>query len=76
MKKIIYYIGTDGLLHITCSAVIVLECRRWGLPRWAAGCIALAAGAGKEIYDKVSGKGTPSWKDIVYDLTGILIAMI
>lgn len=76
MNKLISLIGTDGVLHITCSTAITLECRRWGMPRWAAGLASLSIGAGKEIYDKASKKGTPSLKDIGCDVIGTLIGMI
>ena len=36
--------------------------------------IVLLIGIGKEIYDKVSKKGTCDWKDIVADLAGIVAA--
>ena len=35
---------------------------------------ALLIGIGKEVYDKVSGKGTPSFKDLLADVAGIAIA--
>lgn len=76
IDKVINIIGMDGVLHISCSAFVTLECRRWGMPRWAAGITSLAIGAGKEIYDKASKKGTPSLKDIGCDLLGILIGVI
>lgn len=76
MNRLINLIGTDGVLHIVCSTAIILECRRWGMPRWAAGLTSLAIGAGKEIYDKVSKKGTPSWKDIGCDLLGTVVGLI
>lgn len=76
LKKFIKIIGTDGLLHIACSTAITLECRRWGMPRLAAGLVSIAAGAGKEIYDKVTKKGTPSWKDIGCDVLGTALGMI
>ena len=35
--------------------------------------LACVAGVGKEIYDKVSGKGTPEGADIVYTVAGGLL---
>jgi uncharacterized protein YfiM (DUF2279 family) len=35
----------------------------------------LAIGIAKEIYDKVSRRGTPSWKDLLADLAGIALAI-
>jgi uncharacterized protein YfiM (DUF2279 family) len=34
----------------------------------------LAIGIAKEIYDKVSRRGTPSWKDLLADLAGAALA--
>jgi len=34
------------------------------------------AGIGKEIYDGVSKKGTPSWKDLIADGVGILLGVL
>lgn len=76
LKKLIEIVGTDGVLHISCSAFVTLECRRWGMPRWAAGITSLAIGAGKEIHDKISKRGTSSWKDIGCDLLGTVVGLI
>ena len=32
--------------------------------------VVAAAGVGKEVYDKVSGKGTPEWKDAFATIVG------
>ena len=37
---------------------------------------ALAAGLAKEIYDQVSRRGTPSWKDLLADVVGVGVAVI
>lgn len=36
----------------------------------------LAIGIAKEIYDKVSRRGTPSWKDLLADLAGAALAVV
>lgn len=33
-----------------------------------------AMGVAKEIYDSLSGRGTPSWKDLLADIAGIVLA--
>ncbi len=38
--------------------------------------LALSIGVAKEIYDGVSGKGTPSVKDIVADIAGIAVGLL
>ena len=65
-------IGTDGLMHfsISASATAVLSLI---LPAWIAFLIVFMCGIAKEIYDKVSGKGTPEWKDILCDAAGCVI---
>ena len=37
---------------------------------------AFAVGLAKEIYDQASGRGTPSWKDLLADVIGIGVAVI
>lgn len=37
---------------------------------------ALLGGIAKEIYDKASRRGTPSWKDLLADLLGVGVAVI
>ncbi len=38
--------------------------------KYSAVSFSITTGALKEIYDKVSGKGTPSWKDFAADILG------
>ena len=42
----------------------------------AAVSVSLSIGIGKEIYDGVSGKGTPSFKDIVADAAGVAVGIL
>lgn len=63
------------LKHIVVSAIIAVALNLF-LPWWVASVITLAIGVGKEIYDKVSGKGHPEWKDLLADLVGILIGIL
>ena len=37
---------------------------------------ALAIGLAKEIYDQASGRGTPSWKDLLADVVGVGVALV
>lgn len=37
---------------------------------------ALALGLAKEIYDKTTRRGTPSWKDLLADVVGIGVAVL
>lgn len=65
----------DKLLHIVVSAVIMVILGLI-LPTWVATLATLCVGIGKEIYDKVSGKGCFEWMDLVYNFVGILIGVL
>ena len=61
-------IRRDNLLHAeTCALIAVVAGLR--LPWWGAGLVALAAGIGKEIWDKYH-NGVPSWCDVFWDIAG------
>lgn len=68
-------IGADKLKHIVVSAIIAVALNLF-LPWWVAALITLAIGVGKEVYDKVSGKGHPEWKDLVADVVGTIIGVL
>ncbi len=68
------WIRTDGLLHISCSALIVVFLNNF-MPLWCAAIIALAFSIGKEIYDRHH-NGTAEIHDIICDGIGIIIGMI
>jgi len=65
----------DKYKHIVVSAVIAVVLNLF-LPWWAAAGITFAIGVGKEVYDKVSGKGHSEWKDLLADVVGILIGIL
>lgn len=65
----------DKYKHIVVSAIIAVALNLL-LPWWVAGLVTLAIGVGKEVYDKVSGKGCAEWKDLLADLVGILIGVL
>lgn len=65
----------DKLKHIVISAIIAVALNLF-LPWWVAVLITLAIGVGKEVYDKVSGKGCAEWGDLIADLVGILIGVL
>lgn len=76
ITKLLDYFGTDGLLHMLCSSVLV-SVINWFAPLWLAALLALLIGVGKEIiYDKLMKRGTPQWKDLVADLVGIAIGCL
>ena len=65
----------DKYKHIVVSAIIAVTLHLF-LPWWVAGLVTLTIGVGKEVYDKVSGKGCSEWKDIICDIIGILIGIL
>lgn len=65
----------DKYKHIVVSAIIAVALNLF-LPWWVAALITLAIGVGKEVYDKVSGKGCAEWGDLLADLVGILIGIL
>ncbi len=65
----------DKLKHIVVSAIICVALNLF-MPWWVAALVTLCIGVGKEVYDKVSGKGCAEWKDLVADLVGILIGVL
>ena len=65
----------DKLKHIVVSAIIAVALNLF-LPWWEAAILTLAIGVGKEVYDKVSGKGCSEWEDLLADIVGILIGVL
>ena len=45
-------------------------------PWWISGLVVLTISIGKEVYDKVSHKGTPEWYDLLADVIGISVGLI
>lgn len=82
MNKIREFVGrirswvrTDGLLHIETSAIIAVA--GLGLFGWLAGIlITVVIGVAKEIYDRVSGKGTAEWHDVICDAIGLAVGLV
>lgn len=68
-------LSEDKLKHIVVSAIIAVALNLF-LPWWVAALITLAIGVGKEVYDKVSGKGCSEWEDLLADVIGILIGVL
>ena len=65
----------DKLKHIVVSAIIAVALNLF-LPWWVAALITLTIGVGKDIYDKVSGKGYAEWEDLLADIVGIIIGVL
>ena len=65
----------DKYKHIVVSAVIATALSLF-FPWWVAALVTLAIGVGKEVYDKVSGKGRAEWGDLLADVVGIIIGVL
>jgi Na+-translocating ferredoxin:NAD+ oxidoreductase RnfD subunit len=65
----------DKLKHVVVSAIMAVVLNLL-LPWWVAGLLTLAIGVGKEVYDKVSGKGHAEWEDLVADVVGVVIGLL
>lgn len=76
MKRLLKsLLAEDKLKHIVVSAIIAVALNLI-LPWWVTGILTLCVGIGKEVYDKVSGKGHPEWEDLLADIVGILIGIL
>ena len=76
MKRLLKsLLAEDKLRHIIVSAIIAVVLNLI-LPWWVAGLLTLAIGVGKEVYDKLSGKGHAEWKDLVADVVGVVIGIL
>lgn len=65
----------DKLKHVVVSAIIAVVLNLI-LPWWVAAGITFAIGVGKEVYDKVTGKGHPEWEGLLAGLVGIMIGIL
>lgn len=76
ITKIANYFGTDGLLHILCSLILVCIFDIF-FPLIIAILLTAIIGIGKEvIYDKLLKKGTFDKKDLIADLIGIILGSV
>lgn len=64
----------DSLLHAETSALLCIVLALL-LPWWGAAIAALAAGVGKELWDKRHG-GVSSWNDILWDAVGVTAGVL
>lgn len=76
VEKVLNYLGTDGLLHILAS-VVIMNVLDLLLPLWVAIVATAVIGIGKElVWDKWLKKGTFDRKDLLCDAAGILLGCI
>lgn len=65
----------DKQQHIIISFYMTLILMLF-IPMWLAITLTFLVGVSKEVYDKVSGKGSPELLDIVANTIGITLAVI
>lgn len=75
INYIISKIGSDKLLHLLVCIVLMLEFKRF-FPIWFVITITISVIIIKEVYDKLSGQGTPDWKDILWGIIGLIIGCL
>ena len=64
----------DKALHFYSGGMLAGMLMPFGFE--VAWLVVAAAGVGKEVYDKVSGKGTPEWKDAFATIVGGSVIVI
>jgi len=67
-------LAADKALHLYSGGMLAGMLMPFGF-EWAWLGVVIA-GVGKEIYDKVSGKGTPEWKDAFATIVGGSVIVI
>lgn len=67
--------GADGMMHFIVSSVIsaLLKVLVGIFPSIV---ITLTIGIAKEVYDRISKKGSAEWKDVVCDILGMLVGVL
>ena len=61
-------LNRNDILHVESCALLCIVLALL-LPWWWAAAGALAAGIGKELWDREHG-GVPSWSDVLWDIAG------
>ena len=66
---------TDKLLHVLCGFVIAYCVSDYVEPvtAWFVG---IGFVFGKEVYDQLSGKGTPERADLIWGAIGVLVGVV
>lgn len=72
-STMLHNITHDKLLHFAVSALMGSALRWCGVEWWAVLLIVMTIGVAKELYDQISKKGSPEWKDLLADLLGALV---
>ena len=75
LHKLFALMGTDGMQHFILSATLT-ALLAIVLPWWMAAAGTLAVGLGKEAYDRITGRGVAEWKDVMCNLSGIIVGVL
>lgn len=75
LEKVWHYVRIDGLLHFVCTALIFLTFRHI-VSFWWAFLLTVLVFIAKEVYDRLSDKGSAEWHDVFCDLAGLLFAIL
>ena len=67
--------GADGMMHFIVSSVISALLKVF-VGVFPGIVITLIIGIAKEVYDRVSKKGSAEWKDVVCDILGMLVGVL
>lgn len=68
-------ISHDKLLHFAVCTVLSAILHLI-FPAWVVVSIMVILSCAKEVYDQISGEGTPEWKDLIADAIGIIIGIL
>lgn len=74
-KRLYKWMRTDGLLHASFSALLVLSLNTF-LPFIVALALTAVVGVMKELYDNISGKGFCEYHDIECNAIGMVYATL
>nr|UVX46253.1 MAG: putative periplasmic lipoprotein [Bacteriophage sp.] len=69
-----YLFSSDKWLHLAAGFIIAYFVGLFGLLYGF--CAGIIAAAGKELYDKISKKGTPELWDFIFTVVGVLAGLL
>lgn len=70
------HIGLDGMMHMQICTILSTVCLLLGLNTIQTIAIVGLMAISKEVYDKVTKKGTAEIKDLICDALGIIIGIL
>lgn len=76
MRRLINWLGADGLAHVVLS-IVICQVFCVVMPLWAAATATFFVGAAKElIWDSFLNKGALQWKDLAADAIGLVLGLL